>query len=143
MNNIRPLEILLVEDNSVDILLAKIFFQDNTINCNIDVATHGEMALEMLQKQGQYASAVTPDIVFLDINMPRIDGRQVLGKMKDDPHLCNIPVAMLTSSTVDKDLIQLHGLPPSCYINKSLDIDKFNHAISSFDTLEWFYKNKN
>lgn len=137
MNQTKPLQILLVEDNRGDVLLAEAFFEEEGILCDVHVAPDGEVALDMLHKRGEYENFTTPDIVFLDINVPKKNGREILKEMKDDAQLKNLPVAMLTSAVHDTDDIQAYGLHPNCYVQKSLDIDKFSKVVAAFDGVDF------
>lgn len=137
MNETKPLEILLVEDNPGDVVLAEIFFEEEGIFCNLQVATDGEMASEILHGEGRYGHSHKPDIVFLDINLPKRDGRQILHEMKTTPELRDLPVAILSSSKIDVDLIEVFQLHPDCYVIKPLDLNNFSRTIAAYQQLSF------
>ncbi len=130
-------EILLVEDNPGDVVLTQEAFKQAKINNNIHVAPDGEIALEMLYKQGEYTQLATPDIILLDLNLPKVDGREVLEKIKADDELKRIPVVVLTSSQADADILQTYDLHASSYIVKPVDLDQFSRVVESIENF-WF-----
>ena len=136
-SNSKPVEILLVEDNDGDIYLTRKAFQDAKIANNLHVAHDGEIAMEMLLKQGQYSDSVTPDLVLLDINLPKKDGTQVLREMKSNQQLGRIPVVVLSSSKAEHDIVKTHELQASSYIVKPIDLKKFRAAIEAIEDF-WF-----
>lgn len=121
----RLAEILLVEDNEGDIELTREAFEDARFRNNLHVAEDGEEALDYLFKRNGHEQASTPDIILLDLNMPGIDGREVLETIKATPDLKRIPVIILTSSKADKDVIESYDLHANCYIVKPVDAKKF------------------
>lgn len=121
----KPIEILLVEDNEGDVYLLKTSFADAKIPNRIHVAEDGAQALSMLSKQAPYESFVTPDIILLDINLPKVNGRDVLDKVKNDPNLCNIPVIVLSSSNVPDDILEVYNLRANSFVTKPADLDNF------------------
>lgn len=123
--DIKPIEILLVEDNEGDVYLLKASFADAKIPNRIHVAGDGAQALSMLSKQAPYESFVTPDIILLDINLPKVNGRDVLEKVKSDPELCNIPVIVLSSSNVPDDILEAYNLHANSFVTKPADLDQF------------------
>lgn len=125
----RPVEILLIEDNSGDVLLTKEAFEEIEFNERISVARDGEDALDFLFKRGPYADAVTPDLILLDLNLPRKDGREVLQEIKSDPKLKIIPVIILTTSKSDRDIKICYDLHANCYITKPVDFDEFLNIV--------------
>jgi chemotaxis family two-component system response regulator Rcp1 len=129
----NPIEILLVEDNAGDIRLTQEAFKENKINNNLSVARDGVEALAFLRRQGNYAQAAKPDLILLDLNLPRMDGREVLSELKSDPELKRIPVVILTTSNSEQDVIQSYNLHANCFITKPVDLDQFISVIQSIE----------
>lgn len=134
---VRPIEILLVEDNEGDIFLTKKAFAKAKIANNIHIATDGEVALEMLKREGEFGEMKQPDIVLLDINLPKKDGKQVLAEMKDDERLKRIPVVILTSSKAEQDVVKSYDLHASSYIVKPINLEKFHDVVTAIEDF-WF-----
>jgi chemotaxis family two-component system response regulator Rcp1 len=128
---IKEIHILLVEDNEGDIVLTLEALREAKINNRIDVARDGEEALNFLNKKGKFNNALTPDIIFLDINLPRINGMEILAAIKNDDALKIIPVIMLTTSDADNDITKSYFNHANCYITKPVDIEKFMEVIQS------------
>jgi two-component system, chemotaxis family, response regulator Rcp1 len=131
----KEIRILLVEDNEGDIILTIEALREAKIRNDIDVVRDGEEALQYLRKEGTYQNATSPDLVFLDINLPKIDGTEVLSIIKNDEDLRVIPVIMLTTSDAEKDIMQSYYNHANCYITKPVDLDKFIeviHTIKNF-----------
>lgn len=137
MKQTRPIEILLVEDNEGDIFLTKKAFSSAKIINNISVATDGETALSMLRKEGEYSDVNRPDIILLDINLPKKNGNEVLEEIKADTSLRRIPVVVLTSSKAEQDIVKTYDLHASSYIVKPIDISKFQEVVSAIEAF-WF-----
>ncbi len=135
--NIKPIEILLVEDNEGDVFLTKKAFQKAKIVNNIYVAPDGEVAMEMLKNEAGYEDIPKPDIVFLDINLPKKDGKQVLAEMKADENLRRIPVVILTSSQAEQDVLKSYDLHANSYIVKPVDLKKFQAVVDVVEDF-WF-----
>lgn len=135
--NIRPVEILLVEDNPGDVVLTKKAFETSKISNNINVAKDGEIALSMLRKEEGYRDIITPDIVLLDLNLPKKDGREVLEEIKNDEALKKIPVVVLTSSKAERDILETYGLHANSYILKPVNLEKFAEVVKSIENF-WF-----
>ena len=135
--NARSIEILLVEDNEGDVFLTKKAFEKAKILNNITVASDGEEALEILRKQNQHASAARPDIVLLDINLPKKNGKEVLAEIKEDANLRRIPVVVLTSSKAEQDIVKTYDLHASSYIVKPIDITQFQNVVNAIEDF-WF-----
>jgi two-component system, chemotaxis family, response regulator Rcp1 len=129
----KPIEILLAEDNPGDVRLTREAFKRGGIRTNLTVAGNGEEALAFLRRHGKYTDATRPDLILLDLNMPRKDGRAVLAEIKKDPSLDCIPVIVLTSSDAEEDVVRSYKLHASCYISKPFDVGKFNEVIRSIE----------
>ena len=137
MGTTKCVEILLVEDNEGDIFLTKKAFEKAKIVNNITVAKDGEIAVDILLKRGEYSDAKTPDIIFLDINLPKKNGSEVLAEIKSHANLRRIPVIVLTSSKADQDIQKIYDLHASSYIVKPIDIKEFYDVISAIEEF-WF-----
>ncbi|MBZ2165496.1 response regulator, partial [Methanobacterium spitsbergense] len=125
----NPIEILLVEDNPGDVRLIKDVFKDAKIFNSMQVAYDGEAAMDILRKLGQYKDAVNPDLILLDLNLPKKDGREVLREIKNDERLKCIPVVILTTSNAEEDLIETYKMNANCYITKPVDLDQFINVV--------------
>lgn len=132
----RLIEILLVEDNPGDARLAKEALKDSKLLNDIHHVIDGEQAVQFLHRSGEYADAPRPDLILLDLNLPRKDGRDVLADIKADPDLKTIPVVVLTTSEAEQDILQSYRLHANCYITKPVDLDKFLEII---ETLQDFW----
>lgn len=122
---VKLAEILLVEDNEGDVELTREALEDAKFRNNLHIAKDGDIALDFLYKRNNFEDAPTPDIILLDLNLPRTNGREVLEVVKADRNLCNIPIIVLTSSKADKDIIESYKLRANCYIVKPVDAIKF------------------
>jgi len=131
--NPSAINILLVEDNPGDIRLTKEVLKDGKIQNNLSVVTDGEQAILFLQKTGEYINAITPDIILLDLNLPKKDGREVLAAIKSDPDLKCIPVIVLTTSAAEKDILNMYAHHANCYITKPVDFNQFINVIRSIE----------
>jgi CheY-like chemotaxis protein len=129
----KPIEVLLVEDDPGDVLITEEAFKDYKIANNLTVVTNGEDAISYLRKQGQYADAPTPDLVLLDLNLPRRDGREVLREVKGDPGLRRIPIVVLTTSDAEEDVLASYDLHANAYVRKPVDFEQFVAAVRSID----------
>jgi len=124
-NFISPIQILLVEDNPADVrLMVETLKQEKIYNC-IHTVSDGEEALAFLRKQGKYTDVVRPDLILLDLNLPKIDGREVLREIKNDNNLKTIPVVVLTVSKAEEDILKSYELHANCYITKPVDLHQF------------------
>ncbi len=132
-NGVHMVEILLVEDNPGDADLARETLISCKIKNNLHVVNDGEKAMVFLRKQGPYAVAPRPDIILLDLNLPRKDGREVLAEIKADDELKRIPVVVLTSSSAEEDILKSYNLHANCYITKPLDFNQFTKIIHSIE----------
>lgn len=121
----RLVEILLVEDNPADVRLTQEVFKEGKVRNRLSIAWNGEEAMAFLRQEGTFVEAPRPDIILLDLNLPRKDGREVLAEIKADPDLKRIPVVVLTTSQAESDLIQSYNLHANCYICKPVDLDNF------------------
>ena len=132
-NGVHMVEILLVEDNPGDADLARETLTTSKIKNNLHVVSDGEKAMAFLKKQGEYAAAPRPDIILLDLNLPRKDGREVLAEIKQDDDLKRIPVVILTSSSAEEDILKSYNLHANCYITKPLDFAQFTKVVHSIE----------
>ncbi len=124
-NFVNPVEILLVEDNPADVRLTQEALKEEKVYNNLYVVNDGEEAMAFLRKEGKYAQAVRPDLILLDLNLPKKDGREVLKEIKSDDGLKSIPVVILTISKADEDIIKSYNLHANCYITKPVDLKQF------------------
>ncbi len=129
----RPIEILLIEDNPGDVDLTKEALQDAKVRNRLHVVDDGAKAVDFLYKKGEYADVPRPDIILLDLNLPKKDGRQVLEEIKADPQLAEIPVVILTTSQAEEDIIRSYQLHANCYITKPVDFKQFMHVVKSIE----------
>jgi CheY-like chemotaxis protein len=127
----KEVRILLIEDNEGDIVLTIEALRQAKIRNKIDVVKDGEEAILFLRKEGLHSNAHTPDIIFLDINLPKIDGTEILAIVKKDEHLKSIPVIMLTTSDAEKDIMKSYNNHANCYVTKPVDMGKFMEVINS------------
>lgn len=133
MSSQREIEILLVEDNMGDVVLTKEALKEGKIHNNLSVARDGVDALAFLRREGEYANAPRPDIILLDLNMPRMNGAEVLAEVKADSDLKTIPVVILTTSAADQDVIKAYQLNANCYVTKPVDFDQFMKVVHTID----------
>jgi chemotaxis family two-component system response regulator Rcp1 len=133
----QPIEVLLVEDNPGDVRLTREALRDGKVHNNLSVAPDGVEALAFLRREGKYADAPRPDVILLDLNLPKKDGREVLEEVKADPSLRNIPVVILTSSEAERDIAQAYALHANCYVTKPVDLDQFITVVKSIEDF-WF-----
>jgi two-component system, chemotaxis family, response regulator Rcp1 len=129
----RPIEILLVEDNPGDVRLTIEGLREAKVRNNLSVAKDGVEALSFLRREGQYADSVRPDLILLDLNLPRKDGRQVLSEIKADADLRTIPVVVLTTSRAEQDVLHSYQLQANCYITKPVDLEQFITVVKSIE----------
>jgi chemotaxis family two-component system response regulator Rcp1 len=133
MDNGKLVEILLVEDNPGDVRLTLEAFREGKVRNKINVVNDGIEALAYLRKEGKYADVSRPDVILLDLNLPRKDGREVLEEIKKKPNLSRIPVVILTTSQAEQDVLQTYNLHANCYITKPVDLEQFTMVIKSID----------
>ncbi|MCX5415855.1 MULTISPECIES: response regulator [unclassified Streptomyces] len=130
---VKPIEVLLVEDDPGDELMTREAFEDNKIRNTLHVVRDGQEALDFLYRQGEYPDAPRPDLVLLDLNLPKYDGRQVLEKIKTDPELALIPVVVLTTSSAEEDILRSYKLHANAYVTKPVDLEQFIGAVRQID----------
>ncbi len=133
--SLTPIRILLIEDSAADIRLTQEVFRDGKFVNELSVVRDGEEALDYLYQRGEHAMAPRPDLVLLDLNLPKLDGREVLEVIKSDPSLRSIPVAVLTTSSNDRDILESYNLGANCYLTKPVDLGQFLtvvHAVEDF-----------
>lgn len=133
IQHVRPIEILLVEDNEGDVYLTKKAFKEAKIVNTLHVAADGEQALTILNKEPPYEESATPDLILLDINLPKMNGREVLDQIKQKEHLRRIPVIILSSSESEKDILDMYDLHANSYISKPVDVEKFNEVATAIE----------
>jgi CheY-like chemotaxis protein len=131
IGNGRPIEILLVEDNPGDVRLTKEAFKEGKLMNNLSVVGDGVEAMAFLRREGKYNESSHPDLILLDLNMPKKDGREVLAEIKSDDNLKHIPVIILTTSQAEQDVLKSYNLHANCYISKPVDLDQFNIVVKS------------
>ncbi|MBT2898788.1 MULTISPECIES: response regulator [unclassified Streptomyces] len=130
---VQPIEVLLVEDDPGDELMTREAFEDNKIRNTLHVVRDGQEALDFLYQRGEYTEAPRPDLVLLDLNLPKYDGRQVLEQIKGDPELALIPVVVLTTSSAEEDILRSYKLHANAYVTKPVDLDQFIAAVRQID----------
>lgn len=130
----QAVEILLVEDNPGDVELTLRSFAENRVRNRVSVVSDGEEALLFLRRQNQHSQAPRPDIIFLDLNLPKKDGREVLTEIKADPTLMDIPVVVLTSSDAERDVLATYRLQANCFVTKPVDLAQFMNAMSAIES---------
>jgi CheY-like chemotaxis protein len=132
-NFIKPVDILLVEDSPGDARLAIEALKDSKIKNHLDVVSDGEEAMKYLRKEGEYSGFPRPDLILLDLNLPKKDGRVVLKEIKENEELKRIPVVILTISKAEEDILKTYNLHANCYITKPLDLDQFIKVVKSIE----------
>lgn len=133
----KPLTILLVEDSPADVLMTREALAQTGLAATLHVAEDGVDALAFLRRAGRHAAAPRPDLVLLDLNLPRMDGREVLAEIKADPALAVIPLVVLTTSAADEDVLRAYGLHANCYVTKPLDFAAFARVVAAIKDF-WF-----
>lgn len=129
----RPIEILLVEDSPSDVRLTQEALLRAKVNNNLSVVRDGATALEFLRRQGPYGDTVRPDLILLDLNLPKKSGQDVLAEIKDDDNLKRIPVVVLTTSRAEQDILKTYNLHANCYITKPVDLKQFISVVQSIE----------
>lgn len=133
----RRLEVLLIEDDAADAELTRKTLEKGKVLLNLNIVTDGEKAMQYLHRQGPYIDAARPDLVLLDLNMPRKDGREVLREMKADADLRSVPVVIVTTSSADEDILKTYGLGANCYVTKPIGLDQFTNVVKAIEDF-WF-----
>ncbi|MGC4998692.1 MULTISPECIES: response regulator [unclassified Streptomyces] len=128
-----PIDVLLVEDDPGDELMTREAFEDNKIGNTLHVVRDGEEALDFLYRRGGFTGAPRPDLILLDLNLPKYDGRQVLERIKSDQDLADIPVVVLTTSAAEEDILRSYRLHANAYVTKPVDLDQFIAAVRQID----------
>lgn len=134
---LKPVEILLVEDNPVDILITRQALQDGKVYNRLHVVEDGEEAMDFLHREGKFVQAPRPDVVLLDLNLPKKSGMEVLAEMRRDAELALIPVVVLTTSEAEADILESYQLHANCFITKPVDMEQFTEVIKKIEGF-WF-----
>ena len=129
----KPVEILMVEDDAGDIRLTREALKDAKVRNNLNVARDGEEALDYLRHMGRHKKSMRPDLILLDLNLPKKDGREVLAEIKSDENLKRIPVVILTTSKAEIDILSTYNLHANCYITKPVQLDQFIEVVKSIE----------
>ncbi|MCX6353430.1 MAG: response regulator [Candidatus Aureabacteria bacterium] len=132
-NCVNPIEILLVDDNPADVRLTQEALREEKLHNNLSRVKDGMEALEFLRREGKYSKAVRPDLILLDLNLSRKDGREVLQEIKNDDDLKSIPVVILTVSRAEEDVVKTYGAHANCYITKPIDLNQFSRVVKSLN----------
>ena len=130
---IRQIEVLLVEDDPGDVLMTREAFEDYKVQNRLHVVNDGVDAMAFLRREGPHSGAPRPDLVLLDLNLPRMDGREVLNAIKSDPELSSIPVVVLTTSEAEEDVLRSYTLHANAYVTKPVDFERFIHVVRQID----------
>ncbi|MGZ4434798.1 MAG: response regulator [Trebonia sp.] len=130
---VQSIEVLLVEDDPGDELMTREAFEDNKIGNRLHVARDGEEALDFLYRRGDHTNAPQVDLILLDLNLPKYDGRQVLERIKSDPELTHVPVVVLTTSSAEEDILRSYKLHANAYVTKPVDVNQFMAAVRQID----------
>jgi len=134
LQGLKSIDILLVEDSPGDAELAKEALEESKLKNTLYIVEDGQEALDFLYKKGKYENVPRPDLMLLDLNMPKVDGREVLKIVKNDEHLRSIPVVILTTSRAEEDIIKSYNLHANCYISKPLNLDKFLEVVNAIES---------
>lgn len=129
----RAVEILLVEDNPGDVRLTLEALRENRLHNNLHVVEDGEEAMAFLRRESGYADVPRPDLILLDLNLPKKDGREVLAEIKEDPNLKRIPVVILTTSLAEEDVFSMYDLYANCYVTKPVDLEQFIKVVRTIE----------
>jgi CheY-like chemotaxis protein len=131
--NLRVVDVLLIEDDPGDVLMTREAFADYKVHNRLHVVNNGIDAMAFLRREGEHAEAPTPDLVLLDLNLPRMDGREVLAAIKNDPGLKTIPVVVLTTSDSEADVVSSYSLYANAYVTKPVDFERFINVVRQID----------
>jgi two-component system, chemotaxis family, response regulator Rcp1 len=137
LGGLDPITVLMVEDDPDDVYLTEDALRSSRLRMNLHVVRDGVEAMQYLRQQGGYAHSRPPNLVLLDLNLPRMDGREVLTEIKEDPKLTHIPVVVLTTSKAEQDIAASYRQHANCYISKPVDIDQFRSVVASIESF-WF-----
>ncbi len=129
----KVIDVLLVEDDPGDVLMTREALADNKVTNRLFVVSDGVAAMQYLRREGDYADAVWPDLVLLDLNLPKMDGREVLAAIKSDEELCRVPVVVLTTSDAEEDVLRSYALHANAYVTKPVDFDRFIEVVRKID----------
>jgi two-component system, chemotaxis family, response regulator Rcp1 len=140
-SNMMPLQVLLVEDSPGDVRLTQEAFRDSVLDIRLHVAIDGFEAMDFLSREGAHADAPRPDLILLDLNLPKMDGREVLARIKQHEGLKTIPTVILTTSEAEKDIVTSYQLQANCYLSKPVALDAFENLVKSISDF-WFTKVK-
>ena len=132
-NNLRPIHVLLVEDSPTDLLMTREALEHSKVLLNLHVVEDGVKTMEFLRRSGKYANSPRPDLILLDLNLPKKDGREVLSEIKEDPELRVIPVVVLTTSKADEDVMGAYRSHANCFITKPVGFANFNEVMRSIE----------
>lgn len=135
--DLKLIEVLLVEDDPQDVEITKEVMELSKVKLNVNVVENGAEALSYLRKENEFMNAVRPDLILLDLNMPKMNGREFLEEMKKDESLRLIPVVILTTSKAEEDIVKTYKLGASCYVTKPVGLDQFQKVVQAVDTF-WF-----
>jgi CheY-like chemotaxis protein len=133
MERVRVVDVLLVEDDPGDVLMTQEAFADHKVHNRLHVVSDGVEAMAFLRKEGSYADATTPDLILLDLNLPKMDGREVLAAIKADETLRSIPVVILTTSEAEEDVLRSYSLHANAYVTKPVDFERFIDVVRRID----------
>lgn len=133
----KAIDILMVEDNPDDVTLTTEALKETKIAVNLNVVENGIQAIQYLKKENEYKDVVRPDLILLDLNLPKMDGREVLSELKSSKSIRNIPVVVLTTSMAEEDIMQAYELQANCYITKPIDLNQFERVVRSIEEF-WF-----
>ncbi len=135
--DLKRIEVLLVEDDPQDVEITKELMELSKVRLNVNVVGNGAEALSYLRKENEFANSMRPDLILLDLNMPKMNGREFLHEIKKDDSLCMIPVVILTTSKADEDIVKTYKLGASCYVTKPVGLDQFQKVVQAVDNF-WF-----
>jgi CheY-like chemotaxis protein len=133
----RAIDVLLVEDNPADVRLTEETLKESKVKINLNVAIDGQEATDFLHKNGRFTDAPRPDVILLDLNLPKKDGRQVLKEIKEDPKLKCIPIVIITSSKAEEDVVKTYDLHANCYVVKPINLEQFSKIVRTIEEF-WF-----
>ena len=128
-----PIEVLLVEDDPGDVLMTREAFEEHKVRNNLSVVSDGADALAFVRREGEFSGAPRPDLILLDLNLPKRDGREVLSEIKSDPDLREIPIVVLTTSSAEDDILSSYRLHANAYVTKPVDFERFIAAVKQID----------